>query len=972
LLHEHSHTTTAIAADSQHRATTRQPHFLPLSSARSLKVGILAPFRRPPSKSSSFLSSLFPKSRLKASKGLFRLRFETLPHWRYRLHSNLYAYLVRRTQARTLRRNLLEGKASAPNPSLKHADVALNTNQPEKHNHMASRFFSSGLGRGGDNGDVPSSRSQRASEVASGFATRFGNAVYGENREVGKTRSSMRGYLNNLRETAQQGYTDFTGNFQGVENFDDVGEAGIDLPDDANVHRSDKTGEEMILFPGYTRRHIERRGSLNHHSGDTDPNSTEHGNTEEQENNGQPIQQHWDYFESRNPIADVDIRGWIYAPHRGAMNRKQRLMLGVARKVAGIPTLGHGPQSQPDSGSSTPHPIRQKIQEHNAKREEEIAEEEAEHILKTRKAQAEKADKGEYSEPQNDAEKLKNKLLDQLKRTDSQSSIDSQTRAERRSNWTKVGEMTAEEAALANTNLLSRLRPFYTTPKAEYPINVFFYNEERLEKHVVSTNTYGQFAVRAALDFVPTHVQVMVNPNFQGTVPVKVTEPAGISVISDIDDTIKHTGMLLSTREAFRNAFLRNLDDLVIDGVEDWYNKLAANGVQFHYVSNSPWQLFPAVSLYFKSSGLPPGSFHLKQYAGLQGLFEPVAERKKSTLDRISKDFPERYYILIGDSGEADLEVYVDFVRDNPGKVLGVFIRDVTTPHQDLKDFFSPNMGRDHSPGRQSDYQEDNDPELAAAIEASVRHFDEEDARRRGSVPVRDDEDLITLSDTEIDDLKTQPILPRRGTNKIGKEVPPPPRKPGALKGNSVGQVDGSEDGAPFKPPRPPRPGAPRTASAASAPPTSLEDSSSANLKPSLPPRRAATSRPAFDEQPEDTSSDPNNPLGTIAAYPVAAATRVGNALSSVYPGNSTPTASLSNLNLSPAAAETLTKSQLNRIELWRRRWAAAEEVLKKEGVVLKSWRVGTDVMDDSMELVRKGEALLRKRRQSTEKLIDF
>ena len=74
---------------------------------------------------------------------------------------------------------------------------------------------------------------------------------------------------------------------------------------------------------------------------------------------------------------------------------------------------------------------------------------------------------------------------------------------------------------------------------------------------------------------------------------------------------------------------------------------------------------------------------HLKAYNGmLQGIFEPVAERKKPVLERILSDFPERKFILVGDSGEADLEVYTELAVANPGRVLAIFIRDVTTPEQ--------------------------------------------------------------------------------------------------------------------------------------------------------------------------------------------------------------------------------------------------------------------------------------------------
>jgi phosphatidate phosphatase APP1 len=144
------------------------------------------------------------------------------------------------------------------------------------------------------------------------------------------------------------------------------------------------------------------------------------------------------------------------------------------------------------------------------------------------------------------------------------------------------------------------------------------------------------------------------------------------------------------------------LKDLTIDGVKEWYNTMYDMGVGIHYVSNSPWQLFPVLVSFFQVAGLPPGSYHLKQYSGmLQGIFEPVAERKKGTLEKIMKDFPERKFVLIGDSGEADLEVYTDVVLANPGKVLAIFIRDVTTPEN--HGFFDSAMGPlsgDRSRGR--------------------------------------------------------------------------------------------------------------------------------------------------------------------------------------------------------------------------------------------------------------------------------
>ena len=72
---------------------------------------------------------------------------------------------------------------------------------------------------------------------------------------------------------------------------------------------------------------------------------------------------------------------------------------------------------------------------------------------------------------------------------------------------------------------------------------------------------------------------------------VLITEDKGVSMISDIDDTIKHSAIGSGAREIFKNTFIRELSDLTIKGVMEWYSKMAALGVQLHYVSNSPWQL---------------------------------------------------------------------------------------------------------------------------------------------------------------------------------------------------------------------------------------------------------------------------------------------------------------------------------------------------------------------------------------------
>jgi phosphatidate phosphatase APP1 len=838
--------------------------------------------------------------------------------------------------------------------------------------------------------------SQQGSSLR-GFASKLGNAWYGDERQPGATRAKLHGYLSGMKETYQQNYA---GTFRGIEDFDKGME---DVYPDANITRSRNGEEEMIVFPSYSRRHMKDNDGSDRRQ---DPNDTENQDENNDGQSGQAIQQHWDRYIENDPIVDVDIRGWIYTPHKGQMNRKQRLALGIARQLAGLPNFQGSPTSTTpqDSRSASPHPIREKLEEHNARKEQRIVDMETENILSKAQSEAYKADRGEYSERYGKSDMEMPRRVEDLRRISSTGSNDSLTLAQRRASWSVPSEMSQEEATLAQSNLMNRLRPFYANPLASVPVSAFFFNDVQSRQRTIYTSPYGQFNLRASLDFIPTHVRILASENLSATQEIKISGSGGVSVISDIDDTIKHTSMLSGAREAFRNAFLRNVEDLVIDGVPEWYGGLAKLRVQFHYVSNSPWQLFPALSRFFAAGGLPPGSIHLKQYSGyFQGIFEPVAERKKSTLDRISRDFPGRYFLLVGDSGEADLEVYLDFVRENPGRVLGVFIRDVTTPVK--QSYFDTNLGARHSDSPSQsispnlENSEYRDPDLKAAIEASLKEFDAEEKRRGNTSPDSTDlkrrptarfdpDDLISFSDSDSESKPT--ALPMRPS----KPAPPPPKKPDMLRGSSVNIPPPNtypvQQQLPEYPPPPQLP--PRTGSTASAPIIPMASKPNYYGAPNLPPRRIATTgldnsnqqsqEPTFQSQPVTATRH------AIATYPAAAANyasgRINSAIASYYGTNNDgsqnqgqaqnqPGSTVSSPvpGTPPTSSSALTRSQANRIELWKRRWATAEATLKKEGIVLRSWRVGTDVLEESLKLVEKARTLEQKKREG-EKLIDI
>lgn len=159
---------------------------------------------------------------------------------------------------------------------------------------------------------------------------------------------------------------------------------------------------------------------------------------------------------------------------------------------------------------------------------------------------------------------------------------------------------------------------------------------------------------------------------------VQFVEPAGLSVVSDIDDTVKDSNVT-SKRELLANTFLREFR--AIPGMAEAFGRLAESGGAFHYVSASPWQLTPFLQDFFVTAELPAGSMHLRLFrlkdSTPLGRLPSRKRSKRRIVERILADFPGRRFWLIGDAGELDPEIYASVARGHPRQVLGIAIRDV-------------------------------------------------------------------------------------------------------------------------------------------------------------------------------------------------------------------------------------------------------------------------------------------------------
>eukprot|EP00985_Skeletonema_marinoi_P029408 scaffold27797_cov139-Skeletonema_marinoi.AAC.3 len=161
---------------------------------------------------------------------------------------------------------------------------------------------------------------------------------------------------------------------------------------------------------------------------------------------------------------------------------------------------------------------------------------------------------------------------------------------------------------------------------------------------------------------------------------VHIIPPTGVSIISDIDDTVKITNYL-NKKEFYKNTFIR--DFKAVPGMKDVFLKCRSqyDNCAFHFVSASPYQLFEELSSFFEAEGFPLATYHLKRIRvkdkTLLQLFADPFEYKIGQIERILHKYPQRKFILIGDSGEKDPEVYVELCRRYPEQIEKIWIRNV-------------------------------------------------------------------------------------------------------------------------------------------------------------------------------------------------------------------------------------------------------------------------------------------------------
>jgi len=212
----------------------------------------------------------------------------------------------------------------------------------------------------------------------------------------------------------------------------------------------------------------------------------------------------------------------------------------------------------------------------------------------------------------------------------------------------------------------------------------YFLIDETIENisHLVDENGWLKYEISFAEKYPKRIIQS--NNKFPGEVMI-ISETAKFGIISDVDDTILHTGLTsrFKWQVAKNTVFKRAEKRIPLEGAADFYEKLK-NGKEgndcnpIFYVSHSPWNLYLYLEFFLNKNNFPKGPILLRDFANpFARKYKPEKPQKQQEIINILKTYPQFPFILIGDSGEHDPDIYIEIAEAHPERILAIYMRSV-------------------------------------------------------------------------------------------------------------------------------------------------------------------------------------------------------------------------------------------------------------------------------------------------------
>ncbi len=174
-----------------------------------------------------------------------------------------------------------------------------------------------------------------------------------------------------------------------------------------------------------------------------------------------------------------------------------------------------------------------------------------------------------------------------------------------------------------------------------------------------------------------------VTMSVEGSEPVEtrvfiVASDVRFGVVSDVDDTVMVTALPRPLLAAWNSFVVDEHARQPVPGMAVLLERLTREnpGTPVLYLSTGAWNVAPTLIRFLRRHLFPPGSILLTDWGPTHDRwFRSGRDHKASNLQRLAAEFPRIRWLLVGDDGQHDDQIYTKFAIEHPGHVAAVAIR---------------------------------------------------------------------------------------------------------------------------------------------------------------------------------------------------------------------------------------------------------------------------------------------------------
>jgi phosphatidate phosphatase APP1 len=205
------------------------------------------------------------------------------------------------------------------------------------------------------------------------------------------------------------------------------------------------------------------------------------------------------------------------------------------------------------------------------------------------------------------------------------------------------------------------------------------------ETHTVRTDRGGVVDTIVPFDLEPGWQTITLSAEGPRPVQAKIfiVDPATrFGLLSDIDDTVMVTSLPRPMLAAWNSFVLTEHGRRPVPGMSVLYERILAQnpGAPVIYLSTGAWNVAPTLERFLSRNMYPSGTLLLTDWGPTHDrFFRSGRLHKQESLQRLSQDFPDIKWLLVGDDGQHDEELYGEFVAAHESNVAAVAVRQLST-----------------------------------------------------------------------------------------------------------------------------------------------------------------------------------------------------------------------------------------------------------------------------------------------------